>query len=153
MNAWLGTVIALAALALSAATAYQQHRSRGRESRAAEVTAYFHRTAEFARVKLPDGTIREAGYHLVIWNRGPAPATAVRIELAAAEGDPVELADLGPDEFPLPRIDRDGRYPLPWLPTGADHRGDRRFTVRLHWQDGNGPQERLLPLRKGQTNL
>ncbi|MFE1318447.1 hypothetical protein [Kitasatospora phosalacinea] len=153
MNAWLGTVIALAALALSAATAYQQHRSRRRDGRAAEVTAYFHRAAEFARVKLPDGTVREAGYHLVAWNRGPAPATAVELELAAADGESVQLADLGADEFPLSRIDRDGRYPLPWLPVGDGHRGERRFTVRLRWQDGNGPQERLLPLRKGQTSL
>lgn len=152
VNAWLGTVIALAALALSATTAYQQYRSRRRENRAAEVTAYFHRTERFARVKLPDGTVREAGYHLVLWNRGPAPATAVRVELAAADGSPVELADLGADEFPLARIDRDGRYPLPWLPVGDEHRGARRFAVRLRWQDDNGPQERLLPLRKGQTN-
>ncbi|MGW4803515.1 hypothetical protein [Kitasatospora sp. NPDC004272] len=153
MNAWLGTVIALAALLLSAVTAYRQHRLRGRQERAAEVTAYFHRTAEFAKVKLPDETVREAGYHLVVWNRGPAPATAVRVELAAADGDPVQLADLAPDEFPLARIDRDGRYPLPWLPVGTVHRGERRFTVRLRWEDGNGPQERLLPLRKGQTSL
>ncbi|MFJ3924419.1 hypothetical protein [Streptomyces sp. NPDC090022] len=154
MNAWIGTVIALAALVLSAITAYVQHRNRKREVLEAQVTAYFHRTSDFAKIKLPDGSIRQAGYHLVIWNHGPAPAERVGIVVKDTEGGGVvELADSPPEEFPIARLDKDGRYPVPWLPVASAHRGARRFTVHLSWHDGNGEQERLLPLRRGQTNL
>ncbi|WP_437028512.1 hypothetical protein [Streptomyces sp. enrichment culture] len=153
MTAWIGTVIALCALALSAVTAYVQHRTRKRETLAADVTAYFHRTSDFAKIKLPDGTIRQAGYHLVIWNHGPASAERVHLAVKDVEGDTVELADCPPDEFPLDRLDQGARYPVPWLPLADAHRGARRFTVHLRWQDGNGTQERLLPMRRGQTNV
>ncbi|MEV7614355.1 hypothetical protein [Streptomyces sp. NPDC089799] len=153
MNAWIGTAIALCALALSAVTAYVQHRARKREKLAAEVTAYFHRTSEFAKIKLPDGSVRQAGYHLVVWNHGPGAAEQVRLEVKDTGGGAVELADSPPDEFPLVRLDKGARYPVPWLPVADTHRGARRFTVHLHWKDGNGTQERVLPMRRGQTNV
>ncbi|MFD7403359.1 hypothetical protein ACFV7R_11935 [Streptomyces sp. NPDC059866] len=152
MSEWISTVIALSALGLSAVTAYTQHRNRKKEILAARVTAYFHRTSEFAKIKLPDGTLRQAGYHLVIWNHGPAPAENVELEVKDREGVGVTLADCPDDEFPLERIDASGRYPVPWLPTADAHRGARRFTVVLRWQDGNGRQERVLPIRRGETN-
>ena len=146
-------MIALCAFVLSVITAYVQHHTRKRETLTADVTAYFHRTSEFAKIKLPDGTIRQAGYHLVIWNHGPASAEHVHVAVKDAEGGTVELADTPLDEFPLRRLDKGGRYPVPWLPVADAHRGARRFAVHLRWQDGNGTQERLLPLRRGQTNL
>jgi hypothetical protein len=153
VNAWIGTVIALCALVLSAITAYVQHRARKRETLAAEVTAYFHRTSDFAKIKLPDGSVRQAGYHLVIWNQGPASAEHVHVTVRDVEGGAVELADSPSDEFPLMRLDRGTRYPVPWLPVSDAHRGTRRFAVHLRWQDGNGRQERVLPIRRGQTNV
>ncbi|MET7620004.1 hypothetical protein [Streptomyces sp. NPDC005408] len=153
MSEWIGTVIAVCALALSAVTAYTQHRSRKNEILAARVTVYFHRTSDFAKVKLPDGTLRQAGYHLVIWNHGPASAEDVEFEVHDIEGGTVALADCLDNEFPLKRLDVAGRYPIPWLPVADAHRGARRFTVRLRWRDGNGGQERVLPVRRGETNV
>ncbi|MFD5329096.1 hypothetical protein [Streptomyces sp. NPDC127092] len=153
MNAWIGTVIALCALVLSAVTAYAQHRARTRETLGAEVTAYFHRTSDFAKIKLADGSIRRAGYHLVIWNQGPASAEQVHVSVEDVAGGVVELADSPADEFPLLRLDRGARYPVPWLPLADAHRGNRRFVVQMRWQDGNGTQERVLPLRRGETNV
>ncbi|MFD3945477.1 hypothetical protein [Streptomyces sp. NPDC058579] len=153
MNAWIGTVIALCALVLSGITAYVQHRARKRETLGAEVTAYFHRTSDFAKIKLADGTVRQAGYHLVIWNQGPAPARAVHVQVKDVDGGVVELADSPADEFPLVRLDKGARYPVPWLPMSDAHRGSRRFAVHLRWTDGNGAQERMLPMRRGQTNV
>lgn len=152
MSEWISTVIALCALGVSAVTAYAQHRSRKQEILAARVTAYFHRTSEFAKVKLPDGTLRQAGYHLVIWNHGPASAENVELEVKDTEGGAVTLADCLDGEFPLERIDASGRYPIPWLPVADTHRGARRFSVVLRWRDGIGRQERVLPIRRGETN-
>lgn len=153
MTDWIGTSIALCALGLSAVTAYMQHRNRREEILAARVTVYFHRTSDFAKVKLPDGTLRQAGYHLVIWNHGPATAENVRFEVTDTSGGRVVLADSPDDEFPLGRLDVAGRYPIPWLPVADAHRGARRFTVRLRWRDGNGEQEHVLPVRRGETNV
>ncbi|MFK4544652.1 hypothetical protein RKD29_004248 [Streptomyces tendae] len=152
MTEWISTVIALCALGLSGVTAYTQHRNRKRDTLAARVTAYFHRTSEFAKIKLPDGTLRQAGYHLVIWNHGPAPAEHVELVIKDVEGNAVTLADCLAEEFPLERIDASGRYPIPWLPVADTHRGARRFTVVLRWRDGMGRQERVLPIRRGETN-
>ncbi|MFC8221760.1 hypothetical protein ACFUTY_26745 [Streptomyces sp. NPDC057362] len=152
MTEWFSMVIALCALGLSAVTAYIQHRTRKKEIFTARVTAYFHRTSEFAKVRLPDGTLRQAGYHLVIWNQGPATADSVELLVKDPAGDTVALADCSDNEFPLARLDVSGRYPIPWLPTTDKHRGARRFTVVLRWQDRNGKHERVLPLRRGETN-
>ncbi|MFV5996616.1 hypothetical protein ACNPQM_30515 [Streptomyces sp. NPDC056231] len=43
--------------------------------------------------------------------------------------------------------------PVPWLPVADAHRGARRFSVRFRWRDGNGIQERVLPVRRGETNV
>lgn len=153
MSDWIGTAIALCALGLSGLTAWFQHRNRRRETLAAQVTAYFHRTSDFAKIRLPDGSLRQAGYHLVIWNHGPAPAEHVELVINDIEGGTVELADCPEGEFPLARLDAAGRYPVPWLPVHDVHRGSRRFTVHLRWRDGNGKQERVLPVRRGETNV
>jgi hypothetical protein len=150
---WLGALFAGAALVLSALVAHDSYRSRGRASRTANVTAYFHRVSEFARVVATDGTSWRAGYHLVVWNQGPSAATGIRVDIRDAKGDPVPLADFAPDELPLPRLDPAGRYPIPWLPTGEEQRAQRRFEVTVTWSDGNGTHEHVVPLRRGQTSL
>ncbi|MBB4714562.1 hypothetical protein [Streptomyces luteogriseus] len=153
MTEWISTIIALCALGLSSVTAFAQHHNRKKEILAARVTAYFHRTSAFAKIRLPDGTLRQAGYHLVIWNQGPASAEHVEVEVRDPEGVTVTLADCLDGEFPLERLDVSGRYPIPWLPTADMHRGARRFIVVLRWRDGNGRHERVLPIRRGETNF
>ena len=113
-----------------------------RESRAANLTAYFYWNRELSRVDLPDGQSIGVGYNLVVWNQGPATAQDVRVEVLAPSGDAVELATVETGEFPLRRIDATGRYPIQFAPVSAQLRsGDklpviRRFDVRLTWVDG-----------------
>jgi hypothetical protein len=147
------------ALVVSIATAASAYLHRRRESRAANLTAYFHWNRELSRVDLPDGQSIGVGYNLVVWNQGPATAQDVRVEVLAPSGDAVELATVETGEFPLRRIDATGRYPIQFTPVSAQFRsGDklqvvRRFDVRLTWVDGNGRHQHVVPLRRGQTSM
>jgi hypothetical protein len=158
MSDWISTTIAGIALVVSVVTAVAAQLRNRRESRTANLTAYFHWNREKSRVDLPTHKIH-VGYNLVIWNQGPATASRIDLEIRRPAFGPVHLASIDDDEFPLPRIDRGGKYPVqfaPDLPEFLDadnHRMVRRFDVLLRWEDGNGRQERLIPLRRGQTDL
>ena len=93
------------ALVVSIATAASAYFHPRRESRAANLTAYFYWNRELSRVDLPDGQSIGVGYNLVVWNQGPATAQDVRVEVLAPSGDAVELATVETGEFPLRRID------------------------------------------------
>jgi hypothetical protein len=121
------------------------HRERARE-RQANVTAYLHRTSQFAKVHLPDGEVRRAGYHLVIANTGAAPATGVIFSLYNARDDPVRLLDVGDDEFPLD-IDAGAEYPIPLLLNDGSESAHRRFRIDLEWHDPSRPTRRLRSIR------
>jgi hypothetical protein len=150
--------IAGVALVVSIWTAFVAYLRRRRESRTANVTAYFRWTREKSRVDLPDRKIH-VGCNLIVWNQGPATALDVQLEVHRPKAAAVRLAGIDDDEFPLARIDSGSKYPVqfaPDLPEFLDadnHAMIRRFDVVLRWVDGNGQQEKLVPLRRGQTDL
>lgn len=155
MSSWLGVIIAGLALAISGITFVMTHQDQRRESQTARLTAYFHWNREKSRVDLPDRTIH-VGYNLVVWNQGPAAARHIHLEVRRPGGEPVRLASVDADEFPLSLIDRDGRYPVQFAPdleaffNSKDHPMIRRFEIRLRWTDGRGEREKIVPLRRGQ---
>jgi hypothetical protein len=61
-------------------------------------------------------------------------------------------------ELPFARIDSGGKYPVQFAPDlkefleSDNHRMVRRFDVLLRWTDGNGRHEKVVPLRRGQTD-
>jgi hypothetical protein len=154
---WLSTAIAGIALVVSVLTAVTALIQGRRGSRTAELTAYFHRNQQKARVDLPDRKIH-VGYNLVIWNVGPATALEIDLEIRRPSGEVVGLVSLEEGELPLARIDRGGKYPLQFAPDlieffeSDNHPIVRRFDVLLRWKDGNGRHEKLVPLRRGQTD-
>jgi hypothetical protein len=127
--------------------------------RTANVTAYFHWNRELSRVDLDGGETVRVGYNLVIWNQGPATAHEVTATVRAPNGDDVDLSTVEENEFPLPRLDATGRYPIQFAPalsqfrSGDQRRVVRRFNVHLSWRDGNGHHQHLIPLRRGQTSM
>jgi hypothetical protein len=156
---WIAIIIAGIALLVSVMTAADAYLHRRRESRSANLTAYFHWNRELSRVDLANGHTFGVGYNLVIWNQGPATAHEISAIIHTPDGEVVELATMETGEFPLRRIDATGRYPIQFAPTSQRFRsGDdrpvvRRFTVKLSWRDGNGHHEHLIPLRRGQTSM
>jgi len=157
MSNWLSTAIAAVALLVSVLTAAAAYVRAGRESRTANVTAYFHWNQEKSRVDLRDRKIH-VGYNLVVWNQGPATATDIHLEVRRPGAEVVRLASIEQGEFPLARIDSSGKYPVQFAPElkeffeSDDHPVVRRFDVLLHWSDGNGRHETMVPLRRGQTD-
>ncbi|TCC11188.1 hypothetical protein [Kribbella soli] len=141
-------MVSAAALLVSVVVAVIQHRRRVRENNAAQVAAYFFRLPEKAQVILNDGAVVWVGYHLVLWNRGPGPASAVSVTMKDEHGADLELQACPADEFPLAVLDVDGRYPIPWV-VAPRLDGRRRATAHLEWKDGNGNQRRTVPLRRG----
>jgi hypothetical protein len=158
MSDWITTTVAGVALVVSIWTAAAAYLRSRRESWTANLTAYFHWNREKSRVDLSDRKIH-VGYNLVLWNQGPATASDVHLEVRRPKAAAVHLASIDDDEFPLARIDRGGKYPVqfaPDLPEFLDadnHPMVRLFDVLLRWKDGNGQQEKLVPLRRGQTDL
>jgi hypothetical protein len=158
MSDWITTTLAGIALVVSIWTAVVAHLRHRRESRTASLTAYFHWNREKSRVDLPDHRIH-VGYNLIVWNQGPATACNVQLEVGLPGAGPERLIGVDHDEFPLARIDRGGKYPVqfaPDLPEFLDaerHPMVRRFDVLLRWTDGNGQQEKVVPLRRGQSDL
>jgi hypothetical protein len=157
MSDWLSTIVATFALLISILTAAATFFESRRTSRTADLTAYFHRNLPAARVDLPDRRIK-AGYNLVIWNQGPATASKVDFDVRRPGQGPAPLATIEPGELPVARIDGGGKYPVQFVPDLAEFYDQennpllRRFDVVLRWEDGNGRHEKLIPLRRGQTD-
>jgi hypothetical protein len=147
---WANVSVASAAFVISAATAWTSYRHRQEDVRRADVTVYFHWLTEFAEIKLADGTELPAGYHVVIWNRGPASAEDVGLIVRDDVGHELTFLDVASGEFPLKRMDSGGKYPIPWLLSDKAAQDRRRFNAELTWKDGNGPQHHSVPLRRGQ---
>lgn len=144
--------IAFAALALSAAVAWSTFTQRRRTERSAHVTAYFHHLGYHAEVAVDGTPIGKAGYHLVIWNQGPAVARDIGLRIYDRSGHQLALLACPDDEFPLSAIDVAGRYPIPWISTQDRNPRERQYRVTLTWTDGNGTQHKDLPLRRGKTH-
>jgi hypothetical protein len=155
MSEWLSTVVAGCALVVSLLNAIVANRRYHREQRTAHLTAYFSNNRSKSRVDMPDRRIH-VGYNLVIWNQGPATARGVCLEVRRPTGQVVDLVSVEDGEFPLSRIDRDGRYPVQFAPKMREffeadaHAVIRRFDVLLSWIDDNGSNEKVIPLRRGQ---
>jgi hypothetical protein len=148
-----GIALAAAVLAVlvSVTTAYLSWRWRMEDTRKAELTLYFHRNSEKAQVVTTSGKVRQVGYNLVIWNRGPSVAKDIELSVFDEDGSQLQLLDVAPDEFPLDCLDPGTRYPIPWVISHAAHR--RRFRCSVTWWDNRGQHHRSLPLRRGQTSL
>ncbi len=149
MSDWLSAIFAGLAVLVAGGTWYAQRRYQSAAERRADVTVRFHWLTALATVVVPGREPLQAGYHLVLENRGPASAHQVDLEVRDAGGRQLTLLDLAPDEFPLPTFDAGGRYPIPWLYEPFT-RHARRFVVTVRWDDGAGHHERELPLRRGQ---
>ncbi len=150
MSAWVSAVFAGLAVVVAIWTWYAQRRERTAAERRARVTVSFHWLPVRAKVQVRDGRTLEAGYHIVLVNRGPAPARDVNLRLSNSAGQELELLDVAPDEMPLAVLDVDGRYPIPWLYEPFS-RHSRRFVATLSWTDSEGRHERMVPLRRGQV--
>jgi hypothetical protein len=147
--------ISFTALLLSIITVLWTWRIRVSAQKVADVSAYFHRLGTPATVQLGGGESVAARYHLVLYNRGPASARLVILEPfgVTPEGDlqQVTLIDVGAGEFPIAQLDRDVRYPIPWVLGKGDRPffEQRRFVVKLSWSDGSGDHHRDVILRRG----
>ena len=150
MSNWLSTLFAGLAVVVAAGTWLAQRRYQAKAERRADVTVRFHWLTNHALVAIPGRDLLHAGYHLVLENRGPAAASNVSLSVHTPGGAELTLLDVATDEFPLHRLDAGVRYPIPWLYEPFT-RHARRFLVKVSWVDGTGPQERELPLRRGQT--
>jgi hypothetical protein len=146
---WVSSGIALAAFATSALVAYFTWRWRIIDRRGADMTVYFHRNSEMAKVHVPSGEIQLVGYNLVLWNRGPSTATAVGFRVYNRDGQELSLVDLDDDEVPLSLLEAGARYPIPWLLPSKQT--GRHFRCDLSWHDGNGDHALTIPLRRGET--
>jgi hypothetical protein len=144
-------LVSVVAAGISGATVYLTVRWRTHDRRVALVNSYFHRNDSFAQLRNPDGSVRKVGYQLVVWNRGPAVAEAVDILVETIDGTPVTVCSLLPGELPVPRLEAEARYPIPWVLADENQRDIRLFRVQLKWTDGAGAQMRTLQLRRGQV--
>jgi hypothetical protein len=150
----LSNWIALGALVVSAATAgYAWHQGRT-AARRADVTAFLNWLPARAYINV-GGSEVSVGYHLVLWNRGPARARDVDVVVRSpgtAAGADLRLTDIRPDELPLSHLDAGARYPIPWA-LGADGlamKDERRFVIHLSWTDSRR-QVVEIPVRRGNT--
>jgi hypothetical protein len=91
MSGWVSAGIAGIALLVSVLTALATWLRYRRESRTANLTAYFRWNREVSRVDPPDRRIH-VGYNLVIWNQGPATASNIELEVRRPGGEAVRLA-------------------------------------------------------------
>ena len=151
--------IAVAALAVSVLSLVWTWRTRRAEQIAAKMGAYFQWLENPAKVRTKNGSLKTAGYHLVLHNTGENSAREVRMSVEGVMQDgsaaPVTLVDVYPQEFPLVALDPGAQYPIPWVLSTADEPffEQRLFRVRLSWKDGRGEQSRTLPLRRGNIRL
>lgn len=148
---WASLIVSVGALFVSGMVAYLSWRWRVLDQRRADVTAYFHRNSESAKVVLETGETRLVGYNLVLWNRGPALAKSVSFRVFRGDGSELTILGIEDQEFPLAILASSAQYPIPWM-LGTLDKG-RRFRCDLSWNDGAGPQFVSLPLRRGQTAI
>lgn len=151
MSEVLSLLFAGLAVAVSIYTLYVQRSAEGAANKRAHVTVYFHWLTARATVLLSDESEVQAGYHLVIHNRGPAAAREVDVEVFDTDGQKLRLLDLAKGELPLGLLDAGIRYPIPWIVEPFE-RHARRFQARVSWIDDEGPHERSIPLRRGQLS-
>lgn len=148
-------VISGSALLVSIITAVWVGFGARRAAKRADVTAYFHWLTATARIRLPDGSEMNTGYHLVLRNRGPANAREVTVKVAQPDGGELQLVSIDPNELPLSILDAGSRYPIPFVLAGGVHEGRsgyRRFVVTLTWRDDRRQiNTKRIPLRRGQT--
>ena len=154
MADWVSVAIAFLALCIAAGVAIDNYQHRRRRAQQADVTVYFHWLSDLAPIELSSGEVIDTGYHLVLWNRGPAPAQNVDLEIFDPKGVPLRLLACDDDEFPIPLLESGVKYPIPWLvdAPAAAHRA-RRFHAKLTWTDDRGPRRRVIPLRRGQVTV
>lgn len=115
MSEVLSPLFAGLAVAVSVYTWYVQRSAERVANKRAHVTVYFHWLTARATVLLPDKSQVQAGYHLVIHNRGPATARAVDVEVFDTDGQKLRLLDLSEGELPLSILDVGIKYPIPWI--------------------------------------
>jgi hypothetical protein len=144
--------IALAALVVSLATASLTWWERWASRRRADVTAFLHWLPAKAAVAVGGSTV-SVGYHLVLWNRGPARAADVSVEIqqfGSGTGQAVELTDAQEGELPLSGLEPGARYPIPWAlgRDGLQFAHERRFEAVLTWSDSRR-RTLHIPLRRG----
>lgn len=143
--------IALAALTVSVTTAVYAWRRGLAAARRADVTAFLNWLPARAYLKVGESDIT-VGYHLVLWNRGPARATNVSVSVHTAEHPHkhVRLTDVRADEFPLSSLDPGARYPIPWAlgEDGLESKDERRFLLKLTWSDSTDHAIEI-PIRRG----
>jgi len=149
MSDWIGVAIAGLALLLSGYTWFAQRRRQTLADRRADVTVALHWLPVRAKVSIAGKGEYEAGYHLVVTNRGPSAARDVDVLLIDSNGRSLTLLDLDPGELPLTVLDADGRYPIPWVYEPFT-RHERRFEATVSWRDDAGKHQRRVPLRRGQ---
>jgi hypothetical protein len=148
---WISGVVALFALIVSALSLYFTVRWRNLDRRQANVSAYFHRNSEFAKVRLHDGTIAEVGYNIVLTNMGPAAARNVYFSFHTNQGEELILTDLAASESPIPLLLARASYPIPWLLSSPPHNASRLVVCQLVWEDDRGKNALRLQLRRGQV--
>jgi hypothetical protein len=148
---WASVIVSVFALAVSGLTAYLSWRWRVIDQRRADLTAYFHRNSETAKVTLKPGDLRLVGYNLVLWNRGPAPARTINFHIYRGDGAELSILGIEDNEFPLPILSSNARYPIPWILSKREL--GRRFRCDISWIDGSGAQFVSLPLRRGETHI
>lgn len=151
-NEIIAAGISGAALIISAITAFLTWRWRITDRRRADVTVYFQRNDVPAKVLLPSGEMRAAGYHLVLWNRGPAIANKINFRAFDTKGCELTLLDVSEEELPLERLDSSVRYPIPWALEDIKKQNERRFKCELSWRDRVGSHIVVVPLRRGQIH-
>jgi hypothetical protein len=144
--------IALAALLVSVATAVLTVSWRLISLRRADVTAFLHWLPARTYIQTDSGEV-SVGYHLILWNRGPARARKVSVRVAFMDGarpEALRLTDVREGELPLPQLDAGARYPIPWAlgSDGLARADERRFILTLSWTDSR-PRTLSLPIRRG----
>ncbi|MDQ2849754.1 MAG: hypothetical protein M3Y49_03300 [Actinomycetota bacterium] len=144
------------ALSLSGYTWLAQHRRQVLAERQADVSVAFHWLSTRAHVTIPGHGDFDAGYHLVLTNKGPAAARDLDVQLTDSDDHPLKLLDLVPGELPLVILDNDGRYPIPWIYEPFS-RHARRFEAMVSWTDNAGchgsPRDQTFCLFRGSSQL
>lgn len=123
---------------------------RVRDIGRAEMTVYFHRNSEMAKVVV-GGEVRLAGYNVVLWNQGPAAAAEVSFRAF------LTVAAIRCTWWTLTKMSYRSRgwrlelaIPSPgcWRPRSLD----AIFNARCPGADRNGRHSIMLPLRRGETS-
>lgn len=144
--------ISLSALLVSLGTAGVAFWQRRVSQRRADVSAFLHWLPAKAHIRVGVDEV-SVGYHLVIWNRGPARASDLDVKVHFMDGmaeEHLRLTDVADGEFPLAHLDPGARYPIPWAlgDDGLARKDERRLVLSLSWNDSSHHALRI-PLRRG----